>query len=343
MKRQSRGIRARWLLGALLAVLLAAAAPWADTRRSSPYIGITLIERAESTPRPIRMHIAQVDTRAPGIRFKVSPSAGTREVVRQTTRDFLKAERAQVAINAHFFLPFPSAEVDAWVIGPAASEGRVYSAFETPEQNYALVADAPALNIDHRNRPRIVHRDVRKADGTHVRERVRLWNVVAGSSQIVTEGRVTIPAYRDATHPRGALTSGGGSNYSNEKSWNDVVTARTVIGLSKNRRVVTLFTVDARGGSEGMRLAEIAALLVRDYGVWDALNLDGGGSTSMAWENPETGQAELLNTSSDNPSGRTVATSLAVFARRHTEARASGEVQTINWAAAGAASSRPSP
>jgi exopolysaccharide biosynthesis protein len=148
--------------------------------------------------------------------------------------------------------------------------------------------------------------------------------------------------YGDAAHPRGALTPGGPSNYSNEKSWNDVVTARTVIGLSKNRRVLTLFTVDARGGSEGMRLAEIAELLVRDYAVWDAINLDGGGSTSLAWENPETGQAELVNTSSDNPSGRAVATSLAVFARRHAEVRAVGAVQTINWAAA-EASCRPSP
>jgi hypothetical protein len=148
---------------------------------------------------------------------------------------------------------------------------------------------------------------------------VRLWNTVAGSSQIVTEGRVTIPVYRDATHPRGSLAPGGPSGHSNERSWNDVTTARTVIGLSRDRRLLTLFTVDARGGSEGMRLGEIAALLIRDYGVWDAINLDGGGSTSLAWENPETGQAELVNTSADSPAGRAVASSLAVFARRHEE------------------------
>ena len=94
------------------------------------------------------------------------------------------------------------------------------------------------------------------------------------------------------------------------------MTARTVIGLSKDRRVVTLFTVDARGGSEGMRLGEIAELLVGEYAVWNALNLDGGGSTTMAWQNPETGTAELLNTSSDSPGGRAVATTLAVFAQR---------------------------
>ncbi len=121
--------------------------------------------------------------------------------------------------------------------------------------------------------------------------------------------------YRDAAHPGAALTPGSASNYSNEKSWYEVATARTAIGLSRDRRTLTLFTVDVRGGSEGMRLSEVAALLIRDYGVWDALNLDGGGSTTMAWTDPATGEAALLNTSSDNPDGRPVASSLAVFAR----------------------------
>lgn len=300
----------------LAALLLATGSARAQPKVSLPFVGVTIIERAETVPRPVRMHIAQIDTRAPGIRFQVSAPGGTRETVRQSTLDFLKTVGAQLAINAHFFLPFPSQDTDAWIIGLGASNGQVFSAFETPEQDYALVADAPALNFDPRQRARIVHRHPGKTDGLHVREGVTLWNAVAGSSQIVTGGRVTVPAYKDASHPHGVLAPGGPSSYSNEKSWNDVVTARTVIGLSKDGRVVTLFTVDARAGSEGMRLGEIATLLVREYRVWNALNLDGGGSTTMAWQNPATGQAELLNTSSDNPAGRAVATSLAVFAGR---------------------------
>jgi hypothetical protein len=305
------------LLAFLAALWLAAGitAP-AESRVSRPYAGITLIVRTETTPRPMRMHIAHIDVRSPGIRFKVSPPAGTRETIRQTTLDFLKATRAQLAVNGHFFLPFPSTDTEAWVIGLAASEGRVYSAFESPGQSYALVADAPALNLDPRGRPRIVHRDARRSDGLRVREHDRLWNAVAGSAQIVTDGRVTIPTYREPAQPRGLLTPGGPSGYSNAKSWYDVATARTVAGVSRDRRVLTLAVVDARGGSEGMRVGELAALLVADYGVWNAINLDGGGSTSMAWLNPTTGQAELLNTSSDNPLGRRVATSLAVFAQR---------------------------
>jgi hypothetical protein len=311
-----RSVIVRRLL-ALLGLWLALWAPSsAGTRVTQPYAGITLVVRTETLPRPVKLHIAQIDVRAPGIRFTVSPPAGSRENIRQTTLDFLKATGAQLAVNAHFFLPFPSDDAEAWVIGLAASEGRVYSAFESPQQSYALAADAPALNLDPEGRPLIVHRDSRPNGGVLVRERVRLWNAVAGSAQIVTDGRVTIPTYREPNAPRGVLTPGGPSAYSNAKSWYDVANARTVAGVSRDRRVLTLATVDARGGSEGMRVGEVAALLAADYGVWNAINLDGGGSTSMAWLNPGTGQPELLNTSSDNPQGRRVATSLAVFARR---------------------------
>jgi hypothetical protein len=193
----------------------------------------------------------------------------------------------------------------------------VFSAFESPEQSYAIVAAAPALNIDARNRARIVHRDPRRADGLHVRERVRLWNVVAGSAQIVTDGRASIPVYRDADHPRGLLTPGGPNQpFSNARSWYDIATARSAAGLSRDNRTLTLFTVDVRGGSEGMRLGEVAAILIKDYAVWNAINLDGGGSTTLAWQDPVTGEARMLNTSSDSEGARPVASSLAVFARR---------------------------
>ena len=44
-----------------------------------------------------------------------------------------------MAINAHYFLPFPSEDRTAWVIGLGASEGRVFSAFEPP-RSYALAS-----------------------------------------------------------------------------------------------------------------------------------------------------------------------------------------------------------
>ena len=284
---------------------------------SQPYVGITYIDRTETSPRAVHMHVVQIDLRAPGLRFKLSPPAGGREVVRQTTLDYLTQEGAQVAINAHFFLPFPSPDREAWVIGIAASDGQVYSTFETPEQSFALVRDAAGLNIDRENHATVVHRNRDVADGQHVREPVTLWTTVSGSAQIVTDGVKTVPQYKDAQHPDALLEPGGPGTFSNAKSWYDVATARTAIGLSRDGRTLTLFTVDVRGGSGGMRVGEVADLLMTDYGVWNALNLDGGGSTSMAMEDQATHTRAMVNVSSDqdNPGGRSVGSSLAVFAR----------------------------
>jgi len=311
----------RALVGAVLASLVLswpAGSPAArqDAQRvvTHPFQGITYIDRTDTSPRAVHMHVVQADLSTPGLRIKVSPHAGSLEVERQTTTAFLEEEHAQVAINAHFFWPWPSASTESDVVGIAASDGDVYSAFETPEQSYALLPDAPGINIDRDNHASLVHRDPGAADGRRVREPVTLWNTVAGSAEIVTEGRVTIPVYRDAEHPDGTLTAGGpGAGFSNTHSWYEATNARTSIGLSRDARTLTLFTVDVRGGSLGMTVGEVARRLIEEFGCWEALNLDGGGSTSMAMEDPATHEARLVNASSDNPSGRAVGSSLAVF------------------------------
>jgi len=276
-----------------------------------PFQGVVLIKRAETTPRPLRMHIVKIDLTAPGISFKLTPPAGGLETIRETTLGFLRREHAQVAVNAHFFLPFPSESAEASLVGFAASNGVVYSAFETPVQSYAIVSDAPALNIDPANRAAIVHRDPAFADGKHILESVKVWNAVSGSAQIVTGGEMTIPAYRDSLNLSGLLTPGGPGNYSNSRSWYDMRNARTAIGLSRDSRTLVLFTVDAR---DGMTVGEVADILRTDYGVHNALNLDGGGSTTLAMQDPTTQTSSILNVSSDNPDGRAVGSNLAVFA-----------------------------
>ena len=286
----------------------------ADQVVDHPFLGVTHITRTETSPRAMTMHIVKIDLTIPNIRFRLSPPGGTRETVRQTTLAYLNAQQAQVALNSHFFLPFPSADLNAMLIGLGASNGTVYSAFEAPVQNYALVTDAPAINIDPLNQASVVHRNPAFADGLHVIEPVVLWNALAGSAQIVTNGVKTLPTYIDATHPDGLLTPPGPANYSNSNSWYNLINARTSIGLSQDNRTLVLFTVDRAGGSLGMSVGEVADILISDYGVYNALNLDGGGSTTLAMQNPLTQARSIVNVSSDNPAGRMVASSLAVFA-----------------------------
>lgn len=318
------------VLAAALSVLGRATSLGADQVVTQVYPGITHIARTETSPRALRMNIVLVDLTAPEVRFKLTPPGKSLppadytpatgwpsppppfETVRQSTLAFLEASHAQVAIDSHFFAPFPTPNLPyAYLIGLAASRGAVYSAFEAPVQNYAIVTDSPAINIDASNGAGIVHRDPTDPEGKRVVEDVQLWNALAGSGQIVTNGVKSVPEYKDAAHPDGLLTPGyppGNTStyYSNSNSWYNLLNARTVIGLTQDNRTLVLFTVDVRPSSgpvvsRGMSLGEIADLLIRDYGVWNALNLDGGGSTTMAMEDPVTHVRRVINTPSDNP------------------------------------------
>ncbi len=297
-----------------IGVLAATSAPAsAADRVTFPCAGVVVTERTVDSPRPARVLVAQVTLTTAGLSVQVTPPSGSREVRRETTLGFLTRTGACVAVNGHFFLPFPSEDADAWVIGLAASAGRGFSAFETPVQGYASVDDAPGLHGDARRRVRVVHRRG-GGDGTRIRERGRIWTAVAGSAQVVTSGRVTIPAYRDVAHPDAALRPGSDGRYDTGRSWYDLVTSRTIAGASRDGRTLTLATVQGPARGDGLTVGEFAALLARDFRVWDAINLDGGGSTSMAWRDPGTGQPALLTTSTEGPEGRRVATSLAVVA-----------------------------
>src|SRR5206468_2162421 len=57
---------------------------------------------------------------------------------------------------------------------------------------------------------------------------------------------------------------------------------RTAAGVDRDGRTLWLMVVDGRqpGFSEGVAVNELAGLM-KEVGCWDALNLDGGGSSIM--------------------------------------------------------------
>lgn len=86
---------------------------------------------------------------------------------------------------------------------------------------------------------------------------------------------------------------------------------RTAVGLSKNRRYLYLVVVDGRSTlSRGMTCNELADLMV-NLGAWTAMNLDGGGSSTMSVAGLGT-----VNNPSDG-SERVVSNHWAVFASGH--------------------------
>src|SRR5438552_9107817 len=119
----SRSVSSVWIA----ASVLLGESSQAKVVTTHPYRGVTYIVRTETSPRHVTMHIMEIDLSTPGIGFKLTPPGGTRDSVRQRTVDFLNQQHAQVAINGHFFLPFPSDDTDANVVGLAASQGTIYS------------------------------------------------------------------------------------------------------------------------------------------------------------------------------------------------------------------------
>ena len=289
--------------------------PWYTSGSITLWDGATvdMLVRGDGT----RMFVAKV--RANAAYSWVTPRGGTRDTLRQTTLGFLTSQSAQIAINGNFFLPFPSSDMNAACVGLAASGGDVYSPFEPqpigigyPDQSYAILPYAPALNIDPAGVPSIVHHDPSYLDNKHVLEPVTLWSATGGSAQVITNGVKTIPIY--GTGP-GMLNAING--YSNSNSWYALLRARTVAGVTQDKQTIVLCVVEglsgSMGGTGGMAVGDIVDVLIQNYGVYDAINLDGGGSSSMAVQIPVNGGRVMLNSSPDGITGRNVANNLALF------------------------------
>jgi exopolysaccharide biosynthesis protein len=92
---------------------------------------------------------------------------------------------------------------------------------------------------------------------------------------------------------------------------------RTAAGIANTRRRVLLVAVDGRqkGYSAGMSLRELATLM-RALGARDAINLDGGGSTTLVVADPHaSGALRIANQPSDSAGERAVGDALAIVRR----------------------------
>lgn len=319
------------VLSAVAAGILSHAAAAAPVV-THPYAGITRITDTLSLAAPAdqspgsglgahvaKINLLKIDLSALGLGFELSPDNGVAagETTTQRTLDFMRQEKAQLAVNVHFFaLTNANAAVGTTLTGFAAANGVVYSSFEpAPLANgllpYALTADAPALNIAADNAARIVHVG---ATQDSLAGGIVPYNAVSGSAQIVTDGVKSLPQIVSTVTGPGEIVTKSVPPFSGAPLGNwytDQIAARTAIGLSADDRTLFVFTADAAGGSNGMTVSEVADYLL-GQGVDDLLNLDGGGSTTLAMEDPVTHVGAIVNSVSG--SGRFVGSSLAIFA-----------------------------
>ncbi|KKI93219.1 hypothetical protein WQ54_05070 [Bacillus sp. SA1-12] len=90
---------------------------------------------------------------------------------------------------------------------------------------------------------------------------------------------------------------------------------RTAVGFSEDGKKMLLVVVDGRQiNSRGMTYKELAELM-KEYGAYNVLNLDGGGSTTMVARQLGSKMAEVVNQPSDG-SERSVPNGIGIFAKR---------------------------
>lgn len=288
---------------------------------SYPYVGVTLSHYSASSPAQ-NINVVDIDLAAPGIRFGVTPevgglplnSSGTPyTVTRQFTLDFMTNQGAQIAIDASRYWPTADgpgtvggAGTPVDLEGVVASAGSIYESFfnawrAPPPPGISW----PALNIGSSNEVAIVYGDpsdplghtpLPEADDSFGHEILNapmtLFDAVSGNYQVVSNG---VPITAD----RLFLANDFNPN------------PRTAIGFTTNNHLV-LVAVDG-GGSPwyGMPVIQMGWFIATNLGVFNAINADGGGSTTLALATP---QPRLVNFPSSGANGRAVGGNLAVFA-----------------------------
>ncbi len=207
----------------------------------------------------------RVDLQDPAIEFFSTPGNGdgALETFGQTTTAFVNEHGLAIGVNANFFSPVTTIADDPRDLrGLAVSRGVVISPAE----------DAyPAAMITRSNQASFI---TVPSGGMG-----SVWTAVSGSHLVLIAGT---PQLEDC------------------QTTFCKINPRTALGLSQDRRYLYLMVVDGRqtGWSMGATLYETGQWLAR-FGAWDGLNLDGGGSSAMAFMT--NGTAALLN----RPSGGT--------------------------------------
>ncbi len=261
------------LIAAVVALLVGGFFFWRDHRpqpanaRIELFDGITYLREVRQQPRPLVIHIVQIDLDTPGLSFLVTPGdpVDGHEVRAQTVSQFLSKYHLQLAINGDFFWPwwyhtifdyYPHVNDPTDVNGFAASNGDVYSEEKVDDPR-------PTLFLSQDNRA-----GIDQPIGS-------VYNAISGIPLIVEDGhlsdQIKPDEYYAGVHPRSA------------------------VGLDREKRTLLLFIVDGRqpNYSEGVTLPELAQIAI-EYGADEAFNLDGGGSSTLVIEDA-TGKPQILN------------------------------------------------
>ncbi|MBE9139205.1 phosphodiester glycosidase family protein [Nodosilinea sp. LEGE 07088] len=230
----------------------------------SLFAGVTYRREVEEQPWPQVVHIVTIDLET-GVEVLASPGTAADddfETTAQTTSKFLTQNNLDLAVNANFFFPFE--EKTPWNFYPRRGDRTnvLGTAIANGEVYSAPEADWPALCFSADNRAQIVAGGT-CPDGTR--------QAIAGNQQLVAAGTPVPFDFADRPYARvmAAVSEGG------DRLW-------LVVVDGKQPRY-----------SEGATLGHLTQIAL-DLGADAAINLDGGGSTTLAVSAPD-GRPRLLN------------------------------------------------
>ena len=263
MKRQMTN--ALLALTALLAVTAASARAWsqeAQIKWTPIFKGIELTEFTEREPLR-RIVAARVDLTAPGIKLKSTPpnvdfKPDDKETYRETTPEFLQKNDLAIAVNGNYYTPFGNTTItqggDSNLRGLAVSNGFVES---QPEEGFPSFI----VNKDGSMEIRAT------APGENLDN---VLEAVSGPAIVLKDGKV-LEQENKAIHPR------------------------TAIGYSQDQRYLFFMAIDGRRPeySDGATYENVGEAMLK-IGAYDALNVDGGGSTTFAVRDAD-GEPLVLN------------------------------------------------
>jgi exopolysaccharide biosynthesis protein len=217
--------------------------------RTEPFQGVIYYRRVHFTPYPMVAHIITVNLQAPGIGFIVTPGdpAESLPLKALTTSQFARSAEVQIAINGDGFSPWHAN-------GPFDYFPHIGDRV-TPA-GYAM---SDGIAYGHGSGPTIYFS--KNGEASFVLGDITIYNAISGNTMIVQDGKAV------------------------DGLDNTYAAPRTAIGLDGSGKQLILFVADGRQPfySQGATLYEMAQLLVY-YGAKDAMNMDGGGSSTLVMQ-----------------------------------------------------------
>jgi hypothetical protein len=217
------------------------------------------------SPRLMVIHVLKINMKTNGLRVVITPpdDPNSDQPLRaRTTSQFLEEFDLDIAVNGDGFSPWWSrgpTDYYPHVGDPVAPRG---DAASRGQVYWHTQEPFPTLNISSRN-------------GLSFDAPNKPYDAISGETRLIMGGSPVDGLTDPELHPR------------------------TAIGYSQNGKFLYIVVVDGRQPfySQGMTLAELADLMVK-LGAQDAMNLDGGGSSTLVIRGAD-GEPRLLNSPID--------------------------------------------